>query len=156
MAEEFRHILRIANTDLDGNKPVLSALRKIKGVSFMFANMICSLAKIDKYKKVGHLSDEEAKKLDDAVNNPAKFKAPLWMYNRRKDYETGEDKHITTGDIIFHKSNDIKRLRAIKSYRGSRHAEGLPVRGQRTKSNFRRNKGKVTGVKKKGGKSGKT
>ena len=46
--ENFRYFVRIANTDLDGNKPIGNALRKIKGVSFMFANMICSVAGIDK------------------------------------------------------------------------------------------------------------
>ena len=46
--ENFRYFVRIANTDLDGNKPIGNALRKIKGVSFMFSNMICSVAGIDK------------------------------------------------------------------------------------------------------------
>ncbi|MFC1754004.1 30S ribosomal protein S13 [Thermoproteota archaeon] len=153
---EFKHILRIANTDLDGNKPILSALKKIRGVSFMFANMVCSFAEIDKKKKTGELTDQEAEKLNDVVTNPLKYKAPVWMLNRRKDYETGEDKHIVTGDIGFLTGNDIKRLRLIKSYKGSRHGAGLPVRGQSTKSNFRRNKGKVTGVRKKAGKSGRS
>ena len=153
MAEDsnFKHILRIANTDLDGNKPILSALRKIKGVSFMFANMVCNVTKVDKGKKTGYLNDDEARKLDDAIRNPQKYDAPLWMLNRRKDYDSGEDKHLTTGDIEFYRGNDIKRLRIIKSYRGIRHGEGLPVRGQSTKSNFRKNKGKVTGVKRKTG-----
>ncbi|MBD3313228.1 30S ribosomal protein S13 [Candidatus Woesearchaeota archaeon] len=155
MAEEFRHILRIANTDLEGKKQLLTALRKIKGVNFMFANMVCNLTGVDKNKRVGDLSDNEAEKLNDAITDPLKYKAPLWMLNRRRDYETGEDKHLTTGNINLAVGNDIKRLRAIKSYRGFRHAEGLPLRGQKTKSNFRRNKGKVTGVKRKGGKSGK-
>jgi len=52
------------------------------------------------------------------------------------------------GDLKFTKENDIKLLKKVKSYRGMRHALGLPVRGQRTKSNFRRNKGKASlGVK---------
>ncbi|MCX6706617.1 MAG: 30S ribosomal protein S13 [Candidatus Woesearchaeota archaeon] len=146
---EFKHILRVANTDLDGNKPILSAMKKIKGVSFMFANMVCKIAKIDEKKKVGYLSDEDAKVLDDIIRNPLKYNAPVWMLNRRKDYETGEDKHINTGDIDFYKGTDIKRLKVIKSYKGVRHSEGQPVRGQRTKSNFRKNKGKVMGVKRK-------
>jgi len=77
------------------------------------------------------------------------------MLNRRKDYETGEDKHLLSSDLAFTKDNDIKMLKKIKSYKGMRHAFGLPVRGQRTRSNFRRNKGKVTGVQKKKIKSGK-
>ena len=59
------------------------------------------------------------------------------------------------GDLIFSKQQDVRRLQKIKSYRGLRHAANLPLRGQRTKSNFRRNKGKAVGVKrKKGSKSG--
>ena len=50
----------------------------------------------------------------------------------------------------FAQENDVKRLKRIRSYVGVRHGQGLPVRGQRTKSNFRRNKGKgPLGVKKK-------
>ena len=146
---EFKHILRVANTDLDGNKPILNAMRKIKGVSFMFANMVCKIAKIDEKKKVGYLSDEDAKLLDDIIRNPLKYNAPIWMLNRRNDYETGENKHINTGDIDFYRGTDIKRLKVIRSYKGMRHAEGQPVRGQRTRSNFRKNKGKVVGVSKK-------
>jgi len=145
----LKHLVRIANTDLLGNKRLLPALRKIKGISFMYANMVCSIAGIDKQKLTGALTDDEVAKLDDVIRNPQKYKAPLWMLNRRKDYETGEDKHLLMGDLDFTKSNDVKRLRMTKSYRGMRHASGLPMRGQKTKSNFRRNKGRVTGVKRK-------
>jgi small subunit ribosomal protein S13 len=79
--------------------------------------------------------------------NPLKYGSPRWMLNRRNDYETGDDRHLLTGDIGFVRDNDIKRLKMIKSRRGMRHMFGLPVRGQRTKSNFRKNKGKVLGVK---------
>jgi len=144
---EFRHIIRIVNTDLDGNRKIIDALRKIRGVSFMYANMACQFASIDREKKAGDLSDGEAEKLNDAISNPLKYGAPRWMLNRRNDYETSEDKHLLTGDIKFVQENDIKRLKMIKARRGMRHMFGLPVRGQRTKSNFRKNKGKVLGVK---------
>ncbi|MBT5271967.1 30S ribosomal protein S13 [Candidatus Woesearchaeota archaeon] len=151
MAEEkaFRHIVRIADTDLDGNKPLYHALTKIKGVGVMFANMVCNFSKIDKEKKVGDLDNKEVEVLTDIVQNPKKYKAPEWMLNRRKDYFSGEDKHIVVGDLKFAKENDLRRLKKIKAYRGTRHMFGLPSRGQRTKSNFRKNKGKVQGVKRK-------
>jgi len=139
---EFKHIIRIANTDLAGEKSIGNALRKIKGVGVMYANMACKIAGIDSTKKAGDLLDIEAKKLDEIIREPLKFGAPKWMINRRKDYETGEDKHLIISDLQFTKENDIKRMKKIKSYKGMRHAWGLPVRGQRTKSNFRRNKGK--------------
>ena len=93
-------------------------------------------------------------KINDVIKNPAKYNFPEWLLNRRKDYDDGTDKHIVVGDLKFTHSNDLKRLQRIKSYRGLRLAWGLTVRGQRTKSNFRRNKGKGLGVKRKKGKGG--
>jgi len=151
---EFKHIVRIANTDLDGKKHIVKALCKIKGVGHQFANTVCYLSKIKKTKRTGHLTDEEIKKLDDIVRNPSEFGCPSWLFNRRRSYDDGKDKHLILADLTFTKDNDIKRLKKIKSYRGVRHMLGLPVRGQRTKSNFRKAKGKVMGVKKKKGKSG--
>ena len=145
--KDFKHLVRVVNTDLDGNRPVLAALRQIKGVSFIYANMICSLIKLDKKAITGYLPDADIQKLEDAVKNPAKYGAPVWMLNRRNDYETGKNVHLLSGDIKYVKENDIKRMKMIKSYKGVRHMDGLPVRGQLTRSNFRRNKGKVLGVK---------
>ena len=86
--KDFKHLVRIVNTDLDGRKPILDALMKIKGVNFMYANMICGLIPIDKKKTTGNLADAEIEKLEDAIRNPAKYGAPAWMLNRRRDYET--------------------------------------------------------------------
>jgi len=155
MADQgFKHIVRIANTDLDGNRKIIDALKKIKGINFSFSNMICNFVGVDKNKRTGTLLDSEIKQIDEAVNDPRKFGAPSWMLNRRKDYETGEDIHLLSSDLSFVQDNDIKMMKKIKSYKGLRHARGLTVRGQRTRSNFRRNKGKVTGVQKKKVKSG--
>lgn len=156
--EDFRYFVRVANTDLDGNKQIINALTKIKGVGFMFSNLICNLAGIGKMSKTGYLKDDQVKKLDDVLSNPSKYSTPVWMFNRRKNYEDGKDYHLFTGDLSFSQENDIKRLKKIRSYRGVRHGMGLPLRGQRTKSNFRKNKGKGSlGVKKKpGAKSGRT
>ncbi|MFH0868031.1 MAG: 30S ribosomal protein S13 [Candidatus Woesearchaeota archaeon] len=140
--DNFRYFVRIVNTDLDGNKSIGNALRKIKGVSFMFSNMVCNIAGIDKTAKTGYLNDEQVNKLDEVLTNPLKHNAPNWMLNRRKSYEDGKDYHAVTGDLNFANENDIKRMKKIRSYRGVRHGQGLPVRGQRTKSNFRKNKGK--------------
>ncbi len=146
---EFKHIIRIANTDLDGKKHILYALRKIKGVNVMFGNMALSIAGIEKTKKAGDLIDSEASKLNDIIQNPLKYGAPEWLLNRRNDFESGENTHLLIADLDFTKETDVKRLKKVKSYKGLRHQWGLPVRGQRTKSNFRRNKGKGLGVKRK-------
>ena len=143
--KDFKHIVRIVNTDLDGNKKIVDALRKIKGVSFMFSNMVCSLNGIDYLKKAGDLSESEIDKLDKTIRNPSIIGAPEWMLNRRSDPEDGTTKHLTSSDIHFFKDNDIKMMKKIKTYKGIRHAFGLPVRGQNTKSNFRRTKSKGGG-----------
>lgn len=148
--EELKYFVRIAQTDLEGNKPILQSLLKIKGIGFMLANAVCDASGMDKKKKTGYITDEEVKKIDDVLKDPLKFNFPPWLLNRRRDIETGEDKHLLTANLTFAQENDVKMMKKTKSYRGLRHAYGLPVRGQRTKSNFRRNKGKGSlGVKKK-------
>ena len=145
MGKDFRHIVRICNTDLDGNKSLMQGLRRIKGVNFMFANMACRLSSVNGYAKAGVLAEDHIKKIETFLRNPSQFGAPTWMLNRRKDPESGLDRHIITNDLILTKDNDIKLMKKIRSYKGSRHAFGLPTRGQRTRSNFRKTKSKGGG-----------
>ena len=139
--------MRVANTDLVGHKPLYLSLTKIKGVGRMFANAVCTISGVNKYTKAGELTPEEVKKLEQVLMNP-QGKMPEWLFNRRKDFETGDDLHILTSKLIFTQDNDVKRLKRIKSNRGFRHAWGLPLRGQRTGSNFRRTKQKASKAKK--------
>lgn len=156
--KNVKYLVRILNTDLDGNKQIVRALCRIKGISFMFANALCTTAGVNKTEKAGTLNDEQIKKLDQIAKHPEEYGIPIWMFNRRTDPETGEDKHLITADLDFTTSNDIKMMKKVKSYRGVRHGLGLPVRGQRTKSNFRRSKsrgkGGSLGVVRKKGKGG--
>ncbi len=149
--QELKYLVRIVNTDLDGNDQAYNGLTKIKGIGFMFSNAICNIANIEKTKKVGYLSENEITKIDEIIKNPLKYGFPSWMTNRRKDPEDNLDKHLVTSTLTFTQDNDIKMMKKIKSYRGIRHSHGLPVRGQRTRSNFRKKKGIVMGVKKKEG-----
>ncbi|MEM4336941.1 MAG: 30S ribosomal protein S13, partial [Candidatus Woesearchaeota archaeon] len=144
--KEFNYIVRIANTDLDGNKPIVHALRKIKGISFMFANAVCKLSGVDTHQKTGYLTEDKINLIEDIIKNPIKHKAPSWVANRRRDPDDGLDKHLTGADLKFVQESDIRLMKKIRCYKGIRHSLGLPVRGQRTKSNFRKNKGKVMGV----------
>ena len=131
---ETRKMIRLMATDLDGNMSVEKALRKIKGIGFMLSNAVCIATQTDPRKKVGNLSDIELKKLEDFIKNP---QLPVWMLNRRKDTETGEDLHLTGAILDLRKREDINTLRRIRAYRGIRHEMGQPVRGQRTRSTFR-------------------
>lgn len=148
----FRYIVRVANTDLDGKKQLKQALLKVKGVSYTYSNMVCTLSGVDKNKRIGDMTDEEISKVDSVVRNPASYGAPEWMFNHRKEQETGADMHFISADLDFSKENDLKILKMTKSYKGLRHQWGLPLRGQRTRSNFRKNKGKGSlGVKRRAG-----
>lgn len=139
-------MIRILSEDIEGGMTVYAGLTKIKGISWSLANAVCKVLKIDKNRKAGSLTDAEVKKISEFIKNP---QIPSFILNRRFDFETGKDKHLTGTYLELQKEFDIKRLKKIKSYRGIRHAAGLPVRGQRTKSHFRKNKAKGAGIKKK-------
>ncbi len=144
---EFKYIVRIAETDLDGNRPVLYALQGIKGIGFRVAEGIVKNANLDPKEKIGNLSDEKIEEIRVLVEEKLEGLLPPWMRNRRKDYVTGEDRHLLATDLDLQKQDDINRLKRIRAYRGIRHERGLPVRGQRTRSNGRR--GLAVGVSRK-------
>jgi len=146
-AQKVRYIVRVANTDLDGQKCAIIGLQKIKGVGHSFANAICILASVDKNAQIGSLSEVQIRKMEELILNPGKV-MPTWMLNRQLDYETGENKHLITGDLTYQIDNDVKRLKMIKSRRGLRHAWNLPLRGQKTRSQHRRTKAKKSAASK--------
>jgi small subunit ribosomal protein S13 len=139
-------LIRIMSTDISGDKGIYAGLTKIKGVSWAMSNAVCNHFKFDKNKKVMEFTKEEIQKITEFLKNPS---FPGFVLNARKNLETGEDKHLLASDLDLKKEFDIKRLKKIKSYRGLRHATGKPVRGQRTRSNFRKNKAIGVGRKKK-------
>ncbi len=151
---ELRQIVRIINADIPGERQLHMALTHIYGVGHSLSTSICNILQLEKHRKVGTLSNEEVKKIEDVIKNPLSYKIPPYLLNRRRDPETGKDHHVITSDLKLSQEFDIKRFKKIKSYKGIRHAQGLPVRGQKTRSNFR--KGKAVGVSKKKtkGKSG--
>jgi len=123
-------------------------LTKIRGVGYMFANTILNLLKINPNQRIGYLSSEQVKSIESIIKNPSASNFPSWFLNRRKDVETGEDKHLITSDIAFTVRNDIEREKTSGSWRGIRHMFGLKVRGQRTRCTGR--KGGAVGVAKGG------
>ena len=145
MKQEDR-VVRIMSTDIEGKMKVYPGLTKIKGSSWALSNAVCKKLKIDKTKTIGNLSESEIKKIEDFLKTPS---LPKHLLNRQNDMESGEDKHLIGIDLELRRDFDIKRLKKIKSYRGFRHAAKLPLRGQRTKSNFRKNRAKGSGIKKK-------
>ncbi|MEM0095524.1 MAG: 30S ribosomal protein S13 [Candidatus Bathyarchaeia archaeon] len=146
-SREFRHIIRVIDTDIDGTLKVPYALKKVKGISLSLARAILARAGIDPHMRAGFLTEAEVEKIEEIIKDPAKYGIPGWLLNRRKDLETGKDLHLISADLILRTKMDIEKLKEIKSWRGYRHAYGLKVRGQRTRTTGRT--GKTVGVKKK-------
>jgi small subunit ribosomal protein S13 len=109
---------RIAGINIPVNKRTEIGLTYIFGIGQSTAKQILSEAGVDPNTQVKDLTEDEIIKLRDAVEN-----------------------HEVEGDLRRERSQNVKRLQEIGSYRGLRHRRGLPVRGQRTKTNARGRKG---------------
>lgn len=142
--KDLRTIVRVMGADLDGEKPIIRALRGIKGISYSMSKAVIDVSGYDGNTKLGAFAEQDIQKLEQIIRNPENYGIPSWMLNRRKDRETGKDMHYSGSDLIVAKKFDIQRMIDLKTYKGTRHMLGLPVRGQRTRSSFR--KGRVVGV----------
>lgn len=107
--------VRIAGVNLPSEKRVIIALTYIHGIGLTNAEKIVKSAKIDFSRRLKDLTEAE-------VNNLR---------------EITEKGRVLEGDLRREKASNIKRLKEINSYRGSRHTKNLPARGQRTKTNSR-------------------
>nr|MDO8115976.1 30S ribosomal protein S13 [Candidatus Sigynarchaeota archaeon] len=145
--QEFKEIVRVLGTNLDGNRLLIYGLTGIHGIGIRFSQAIVRVLNMDPRLRTGYLTDQQIEKIEDVAKNPIKYQIPLWMLNRRKDFRTGEDKHIVASDLAYINKMDIDRQRRIKSWKGIRHALNLKVRGQRTRTTGR--SGLVLGVQRK-------
>jgi small subunit ribosomal protein S13 len=145
-ASEYKHILRIAGKDIEGSKKLIVALSEIKGVGYNFAQILTQSLNINPNMRVGFLTENDIKEIEQAISNPAKAGIPQWYLNRRKNMDDGSNYHVITSDLDFAASNDIEREKLVMSWRGYRHMFGLRVRGQCTRTTGRR--GGAVGVKK--------
>ena len=143
---EFRHLVRISGRDLDGGKKLIVALSDLKGVGYNFANVITTKLSLDPRVRLGTLSDDQVKQIEEAILATTKSALPKWYYNRRNDPESGEAMQLLGSDLDFIQKNDIEDEKNIQSWKGVRHGLGLKVRGQRTRTTGR--KGRTVGVRK--------
>ena len=110
---------RIAGVDLPRDKRIEIGLTYIYGIGRVSSNKVLEAAGVDPNTRVKDLTDEEVKKISTVI-----------------------DETLTVeGDLRREVALDIKRLQEIGCYRGIRHRKGLPVRGQKTKTNARTRKG---------------
>jgi small subunit ribosomal protein S13 len=146
--ENFNFIVRIANSDIDGQKRTVIGIQSIKGVGKRVSQIIVKKANIDPAIKIGSLPDDKVKELEKLVLTYVEY-VPSWVINRQMDYETGADMHLFGNDLDLVQKDDVNRMKMIRCYRGVRHETRHKVRGQRTRSNGR--KGLTMGVSKKKG-----
>ena len=118
---------RLLGVDIRGEKRIDVALRDIYGVGPVNSKEILRKANIDPAIRAKNLNEQQLSQIAHAVQ---------------------EGKYVIEGDLRREIGLDLKRLQAIKCYRGVRHLRGLPVRGQRTQTNARTRKGprKTVGV----------
>lgn len=135
--QQFKYIVRLFGQDVDGTMKVPYALAMVKGIGYNTARAILFKLGLDKDRRLGELSDEDIKKIENYLIEKKIPDVPSFIYNRRKDYESGIDIHLVTSDLIFYVRNDIEREKKIRSWRGVRHSLGLKVRGQRTRTTGR-------------------
>jgi len=134
-------------TDVQGTVKVSYAVAHVKGISTSLSNSILKKAGVNPDLRVGLIADSDIGKIEDVIRDLSKYDIPGWMYNRRKDSDTGKDLHVLGADLAFKIKTDIDGAKEIRCWRGYRHAYSLKVRGQRTKTTGRA--GKALGVKKK-------
>lgn len=147
MSQEYRYIVRIMGTDVQGTLKTSYAVSQVKGINASLSNAIIRKAGVNPDLRVGLITESDVAKIEDVIRDPVKYNIPMWMFNHRKDSETGKDMHLLSSDLAYKTKTDIDGAKEIRSWRGYRHAYSLKVRGQRTKTTGRA--GKSLGVKKK-------
>ena len=143
--EREETLVRISGYDIAGSRNVFTGLTKIKGVGWAISTAACVKLGIPRMKKISELSKDEISRIEKFLSAP---EIHDFLKNRRYDSETGERKHFIGVDLEMKKDFDIRGMKKIRSYKGLRHNAKLPVRGQRTRSHFRK-KGQAVRVRKK-------
>ncbi|TFH05743.1 MAG: 30S ribosomal protein S13 [Candidatus Thorarchaeota archaeon] len=137
MSQEYKHIVRVASADIDGQENLLQGLTRVRGVGLRMSKTIINKLGLDPSERLGYVSEDVIAKIEKIIKNPIAADYPEWFVNRPRDRQSGRMLHLIGSDLDFAHKNDIDRLRRIKSWRGTRHSLGLKVRGQHTRTTGR-------------------
>jgi small subunit ribosomal protein S13 len=143
---DFKFIVRLAETDLNGERPLQLALGDIRGIGLRTAILAVDRAVLPRKMPIGDCTDEQLEKLGAALHDIPEY-VPPWMLNRQNDLDSGADVQVFGPELAMNVREDINLMKKIRCYKGIRHETGQKVRGQRTKSNGRT--GLTVGVTKK-------
>ena len=146
----YKNLVRILGTNIDGDRQIVHGLSMVKGIGRRVADAAVRVAKIHHQTRAGSLTEEQINLLENILKNPTNHGIPVWMVNRAHDLRTGQNRHVSGTELDLINRQDVERMRALRSWKGVRHALGLKVNGQRTRCTGRR--GLVVGYlrKKKG------
>lgn len=136
--KEFKHIIRVQNTNIEGRRNVVNAITAIRGIGRRMSHMICLIAKIDITKRAGEISEQTWEEVSKIISEPHTYGVPTWFFNRRKDFKDGGDWHISSNVLETKTREDLERMKKVRRHRGLRHHWLLKVRGQHTNSTGRR------------------
>jgi len=137
MSEDYRHIVRIAGRDIDGQENLLQGLTRVSGVGLRLSKAVLTKVGFDPHGRLGYLTDTQISKIEKILKDPVAAGMPTWYVNRPRDRMSGRMLHLTGPDLEFAHRSDIDRLKRIRSWRGVRHSQGLKVRGQHTRTTGR-------------------
>jgi len=117
-------VARIAGVNIPSQKKLGVALTYVYGIGSKFSADVCKLANVDWNSRVNDLSEAEIKSISDVISSS----------------------YVVEGDLRREISANIKRLKDLGTYKGTRHRKNLPARGQRTHTNARTKKGKAIAI----------
>lgn len=137
MSQEYKHIVRLSGTDIDGQECLLQGLTRVRGVGLRLSKALITHLELTPDLRLGFITEDVIHKIEKALKDPVAAGLPDWFVNRPRDRMSGRMIHLTGSDLDFAQRNDIDRLRRIKSWRGTRHSHGLKVRGQHTRTTGR-------------------
>src|SRR2546426_2428348 len=115
--EDFRYIVRMANSDLDGTRSVGIALTAIPGVGSRVAEAVADLAGVSRSERLGNLSEEQTDKIEATLGNLGEL-FPPWMVNRPQDWESGLDPHPLRSEVEGRLPGDGELSKIVPAYQG--------------------------------------
>ena len=102
------------NSNLEGRRKVVNALCGIIGLGRRMAHIICKIAKIDINKRAGEVSKDTWEKVEKIIANPEEHGVPEWFLNRRSDYRSGKDIHVSSNALDTKIREDLERMKKMR------------------------------------------
>ncbi|MGY5880938.1 MAG: 30S ribosomal protein S13, partial [Candidatus Thorarchaeota archaeon] len=101
MSQEYKHIVRVASADIDGQESLLQGLTKVKGVGLRISKTIINQLELDPSQRLGYLTDDVIASIETIIKDPVAAGLPDWYVNRPRDRMSGRMLHLIGSDLDF-------------------------------------------------------